>query len=69
MADILVGASFKESEAGYKKTGREDVELECVMMGFNEYHFFDHKVLSLCWGGGVKERRVMKVERSGLRSL
>ncbi len=54
MADILVRASFKENEEGYKKTGREDVELECMMMGFNEYRFFDHQVLPLL-GGGVKD--------------
>lgn len=47
-------ASFKEHEGGYKKAGREDVELECMMMGFNEYCFFDHKVFSLL-GVGVKD--------------
>lgn len=65
VADILVGASFKESEAGYKKTGREDVELECVMMGFNEYHFFDHKVLSLCWGAELKKGGLWKWKEVG----
>ena len=54
MADILVRASFKENEEGYKKAGREDVELECMMMGFNEYCLFDHQVLPLL-GGGVKD--------------
>lgn len=55
MVDILVRASFKENEERYKKTGREDVELECVMMGLNEYCFLYHKVLPLL-GGGVKDR-------------
>lgn len=68
VADILVRASFKESGEGYKKTGREDVELECMMMGFNEYRRFDHKVLPFV-GGGVIDGRVMKLGRTGLRSL
>lgn len=55
VADILVRASFNESEAGYKKTGREDVELECVMTAFNEYRCFDHKVLSLLLGVELKK--------------
>lgn len=54
VADILVRASFKENEEGCKKTGREDAELECMMTGFTEYCFFDHKVLPLL-GGGVKD--------------
>lgn len=54
VADILVRASFKENDEGYKKTGREDVELESMMTVFNEYRVFDHKVLPLL-GGGIKD--------------
>lgn len=52
---------IQEHERGYKKAGREDVELECMMMGFNEYCFFDHKILPLL-GGGVKDRGLWKRE-------
>lgn len=45
---------IQEHEGGYNKEGREDVELECMMMVFNEYCFFDHKILPLL-GGGVKD--------------
>lgn len=54
VADIFVRASFEENDEGYEKTGREDVELESTMTVFNEYCFFDHKVLPLL-GGGMKD--------------
>lgn len=55
---------IQEHEGGYKKTGREDVELECVMKGFNEYSSFDHKVLPLL-GGGAKDRGLRNWEEPG----
>lgn len=65
VADILVGASFKEKWVEHKKTGRGDVEPERTMMSFNECCSFDHKVLPLLLGG-VKDGGLWNGE--GLRS-
>lgn len=55
VADILVRASFKENEEGYKKTGREDVELEHVMMSLMNTASLITK-FSLLLGGEMKDR-------------